>query len=110
MLFRFLQNECMCFDEGPDPEPQNGAQAEVLGKSLTNFEEGFQLQRSQHRLLLYAAVAFRYVLYFHFGAFKQLVSSIPVLDKATCDFQGHLDTDSKKGRHRKLDIRVSWCH
>lgn len=73
-----------------DPLNDKGRWLLLIWGSVTNFEEGFQLQRSQHRLLLYAAVAFRYVLYFHFGAFKQLVSSIPVLDKATCDFQGHL--------------------
>ncbi|KAK7808219.1 hypothetical protein U0070_016944, partial [Myodes glareolus] len=43
---------------------------------------------------------FRDALHFHFRAFKQLVSTIPVLDKAPSDFQGHLDTETVLGRTR----------
>lgn len=73
-----------------DPLNDKGCWLLLIWGSVPNFEEGFQLQRPQHRLLLYAAVGFRYALHFHFRAFKQLVSPIPVLDEAACDFQGHL--------------------
>lgn len=62
-------------------------------KSLTNFEKSLQFQGSQHWLLLHAPIGLGYALHFHFGALEQLIGPISVLNKATGDFQGHLDTN-----------------
>lgn len=65
--------------------------------NLTDFQEGFQFQGPEHRLLLQAPVGLRDALHLHFGALKGLVGAVLVLDKAACYFQGHLGRGAKNG-------------
>lgn len=57
---------------------------------LTHFEEGFELQRPDGRLLLQAPVGLGDALHLHLGALEELVGPVPVLDEAARDLQRQL--------------------
>lgn len=111
-------NEYVFSVQGQDPKSRTESytQLTLRGRcaiettdALTNFEKSFQFQGSQHWLLFYTTIGFCYALYFHFRAFKQLISPIPVLDKTPGDFQGHLDMEMipRKVRKEKLSKQTN---